>query len=68
MEPVADEPITVAQRLLDVFVFAPAGLMVTAIEEFPRLVERGRERVTGRVSSAKTVGSFVVTTGRNQLT
>lgn len=68
MEPVADESITVAQRLLDVFVFAPAGLMVTAIEEFPRLVERGRERVTGRVSSAKTVGSFVVTTGRNQLT
>lgn len=67
MEPVADEPITVAQRLLDVFVFAPAGLMVTAIEEFPRLVERGRERVTGRITSAKTIGSFVVTTGRNQL-
>jgi hypothetical protein len=67
MEPVADEPTTVSQRLLDVFVFAPAGLMVTAIEEFPRLVERGRERVTGQVTSAKTVGSFVVTTGRNQL-
>jgi hypothetical protein len=66
MEPVADEP-TVSQRLLDVFVFAPAGLMVTAIEEFPRLVERGRERVTGRVTSARTVGSFVVTNGRSQL-
>lgn len=67
MEPVADEPSTVSQRLLDVFVFAPAGLMVTAIEEFPRLVERGRERVTGRVTSARTVGSFVVSTGRSQL-
>jgi hypothetical protein len=67
MEPVADEPTTVSQRLLDVFVFAPAGLMVTAIEEFPRLVERGRERVTGRVASARTVGSFAVTTGRSQL-
>ncbi|HEX3564900.1 MAG TPA: hypothetical protein VHU17_05970 [Acidimicrobiales bacterium] len=66
MEPVADEP-TVSQRLLDLFVFAPAGLMVTAIEEFPRLVERGRERVTGRVTSARTVGSFAVTTGRSQL-
>jgi hypothetical protein len=66
MEPVADEP-TVSQRLLDVFVFAPAGLMVTAIEEFPRLVERGRERVTGRVTSARTVGSFVVSNGRSQL-
>ncbi len=67
MEPVADESTTVSQRLLDIFVFAPAGLMVTAIEEFPRLVERGRERVTGRVTSARTVGSFVVTTGRSQL-
>ena len=67
MEPLADEPTTVSQRLLDVFVFAPAGLMVTAIEEFPRLVERGRERVTGRVTSARTVGSFAVTTGRQQL-
>ena len=67
MEPVADEPTTMSQRLLDVFVFAPAGLMVTAIEEFPRLVERGRERITGRVTSARTVGSFVVTTGRSQL-
>ena len=67
MEPVADEPTTVSQRLLDVFVFAPAGLMVTAIEEFPRLVERGRERVTGRVTSARTVGSFAVSTGRSHL-
>ncbi|HEX4217035.1 MAG TPA: hypothetical protein VHZ02_01590 [Acidimicrobiales bacterium] len=66
MEPVDDEP-TVSQRLLDVFVFAPAGLMVTAIEEFPRLVERGRERVTGRVTSARAVGSFAVTAGRSQL-
>jgi hypothetical protein len=67
MEPVADEPTSVSQRLLDVLVFAPAGLMVTAIEEFPRLVERGRERVTGQVTSARTVGSFVVTTGRSHL-
>jgi hypothetical protein len=66
MEPVDDEP-TMSQRLLDVFVFAPAGLMVTAIEEFPRLVERGRERVTGQVTSARSVGSFVVATGRSQL-
>jgi hypothetical protein len=67
MEPVADEPTSVSQRLLDVLVFAPAGLMVTAIEEFPRLVERGRERVTGQVTSARSVGSFVVTTGRSHL-
>jgi hypothetical protein len=66
MEPVDDEP-TVSQRLIDVLVFAPAGLMVTAIEEFPRLVERGRARVTGQVTSARSVGSFVVATGRSQL-
>jgi hypothetical protein len=67
MDPADDEPTTVSQRLLDVFVFAPAGLVVTAVEEFPRLVERGRERVTGRVTSARTVGSFAVTAGRSQL-
>ncbi|HWF21694.1 MAG TPA: hypothetical protein VG226_06085 [Acidimicrobiales bacterium] len=67
MDPAADEPTTVSQRLLDVFVFAPAGLVVTAVEEFPRLVERGREQLTGRITSARTVGSFAVTAGRSQL-
>jgi hypothetical protein len=67
MEPAADDPTTVSQRLLDVFVFAPAGLMVTAVEEFPRLVERGRERLTGQVTSARAVGAFAVTTGKSQL-
>ena len=67
MDPAADEPTTVSQRLLDVLVFAPAGLVVTAVEEFPRLVERGRERLTGRVTSARTIGSFAVSAGRSQL-
>jgi hypothetical protein len=67
MDPAADEPTTVSQRLLDVFVFAPAGLVVTAVEEFPRLVERGREQLTGQITSARTVGSFAVTAGRSQL-
>ncbi|HEY6622588.1 MAG TPA: hypothetical protein VIX85_02045 [Acidimicrobiales bacterium] len=67
MDPVTDEPTTVNQRLVDVFVFAPVGLMVTAVEEFPRLVERGRERLTGQVTSAHTVGSFAVAAGRSQL-
>ena len=67
MEPEAHEPTTVSQRLMDIFVFAPAGLVVTAVEEFPRLVERGRERVTGRVTSARTVGSFAVSAGRHRL-
>ncbi len=67
MEPAADDPTTVSERLLDVFVFAPAGLMVTAVEEFPRLVERGRERLIGQVTSARAVGAFAVTTGKSQL-
>ncbi len=67
MGPVTDEPTSVNQRLLAVLVFAPVGLMVTAVEEFPRLVERGRDRLTGRVTSARTVGSFAVAAGHSQL-
>ena len=56
-----------ADRLLDLLVFGPAGLALTAAEEFPRLVEKGRHRVEGQVHAARLVGQFAVQMGRRQL-
>jgi hypothetical protein len=60
------EPKPPAERLLDLFVFGPAGLAITAAEEFPRLVEKGRHRVEGQVHTARLVGQFAVQMGRRQ--
>jgi len=54
-------------RLLELMVFGPAGLAVTLVEEFPRLVEKGRHRVEGQVHTARLVGQFAVQMGRRQL-
>ena len=54
-------------RLLDLFVFGPAGLALTAAEEFPKLVEKGRHRVEGQLHTARLVGQFAVQMGRRQL-
>jgi len=49
---------TPASRLADVFIYAPIGLATEVLETFPRLVNRGRERVrfvrlVGQVAVAK---------------
>jgi hypothetical protein len=54
-------------RLFDVMVFAPAGLAVTVVEEFPKLVEKGRHRVEGQVQTARLVGRFALQFGRHRL-
>lgn len=54
-------------RILDLFVFGPAGLALTAAEEFPKLVEKGRHRVEGQLHTARLVGQFAVQMGRRQL-
>jgi hypothetical protein len=54
-------------RLLEVAVFGPAGLAVTLVEEFPKLVEKGRHRIEGQVHTARLVGQFAVQMGRRQL-
>ena len=50
-------------RLLDLFVFAPAGLALTIAEELPSLVEKGRNRIEGRSATARVVGQFAVQMG-----
>jgi hypothetical protein len=54
-------------RLLEFVVFGPTGLAVTLVEEFPKLVEKGRHRVEGQVHTARLVGQFAVQMGRRQI-
>jgi hypothetical protein len=43
---VSEHDKTPRDRLADVFIYAPIGLATEVLETFPRLVTRGRERVT----------------------
>jgi hypothetical protein len=54
------------ERLLDLFVYVPAGIAVAVVEEIPRLAERGRERLGVRVSSARALGHFAVRAGQQE--
>ncbi len=56
-----------ADRLLELVVFGPAGLAITIVEEFPKLVEKGRHRVEGQVHTARLVGQFAFQMGRRQV-
>ena len=58
---------TPGERLLEMMVFAPAGLAVTVVEEFPKLVEKGRHRLEGQVHTARLVGQFAMQMGRRRL-
>lgn len=55
---------SVADRLLDVTVFAPAGLVITIFDELPKLADKGRSRIDGQVATARVVGQFAVQMGR----
>ena len=58
---------TVAQKALDLLVFAPTGLVVTAVEDLPELAAKGRARLEEQVRNAHVVGRMVVTLGRRDL-
>lgn len=52
---------------LDLFVYAPVGLALTAAEEIPKLAARGRAQVEGQMTMAKMVGQFAVAQGRKEI-
>jgi hypothetical protein len=60
----APKPLDVA---LDVLVYAPVGLALTAAEELPKLADKGRARVNAQINMARVVGRFAVTQGRQSL-
>lgn len=51
---------------LDLFVYVPVGLALSARDLVPELARKGRERVTGQVTSARVVGRFAVQQGQVQ--
>src|SRR4051794_9583946 len=52
--------------VLDLFVFAPLGLLAESHTIVPKLAETGRQHVDNRVQLARMVGQFAVQQGRNQ--
>lgn len=60
-----DEPL--AQRILDVAVFAPVGLALSVAEAVPGLVQKGRDRLAPQVNLARTVGQLAVNQGYRQV-
>ncbi|MFN2503271.1 MAG: hypothetical protein ABR540_03380 [Acidimicrobiales bacterium] len=53
-------------RLLDVTVYAPLGLILLAREEVPKLAAQGRKQVDARADLARMVGQLAVAQGRRQ--
>lgn len=54
-------------RLLDVAVYAPLGLVLRAREEIPKLAAHGRKEATSQTQLARMVGQMAVAQGRRQV-
>src|SRR5689334_1437600 len=60
------EPKSRLEQALDLLLYAPVGMALTAAEELPKLIEKGRTRVNGQVSMARMMGQFAVQQGQQQ--
>ena len=54
------------EQALDLFVYAPIGLALTARDELPKLAEKGRSRLTGQLMMARMIGQFAVQQGQKE--
>jgi hypothetical protein len=55
-----------ADRVLDVAIYAPLGLALSALEAVPQLARKGRDRLRPQVGLARTVGQLAVREGYRQ--
>ena len=53
-------------KAVELFVFAPLGLALSARELLPDLIEKGRQQLTGQVSMARMIGQFAVQQGQSE--
>jgi hypothetical protein len=53
-------------RAMDLLVYAPLGLALSAKDELPKLVARGRKEAEGQVGMARVVGKFAVDRGQKE--
>jgi hypothetical protein len=60
------EPKTPLDQALDLFVYLPVGLALTAREQLPHVIDKGRKRVASEVTMARAVGQFAVTMGQKE--
>lgn len=58
---------TPLEQALDLFLYAPLGLALTAREELPRLVEKGRKQFNDQATTARLMGEFALQEGRRDL-
>lgn len=56
----AEENKTPADQLLDLFVFAPLGLALTARDHLPEIIERGRGEAAQQLTRAKVMGHLAM--------
>ncbi len=57
---------TPLDHALDLLVFAPLGLAFTARDALPELIDKGRDHITGHVSSARMMGHLAVSQGHRE--
>jgi hypothetical protein len=62
----ADEP-DPGRGPLDVFLFAPVGMVMTVVEDLPGLIAKGRRRVEQEISNARVVGQYVANAGQKDV-
>ena len=62
-----DEQRPLVEKLLDIVVYAPAGLVGQVREELPKLITDGRRQLENRVRVAHWIGEMAVTTGRKEI-
>jgi hypothetical protein len=54
------------ERAINLFVYAPVGLIALAREELPQIIEKGRQELTNQATVAKMMGEFAVAEGRKE--
>ena len=65
-DPHADDK-HLAELTLDVLVYAPTGLLLMAVEEFPELAAKGRQKINRQLNNAKFIGKMAVTIGGREM-
>jgi hypothetical protein len=58
---------SIAERALDVFVYAPAGALLSALQDVTGMAAKGKARLDQEISNARVVGRFAVDFGLRQL-
>lgn len=62
---VGEQPLP--ERLVELAIFVPVGIVATVAEELPALAEKGRERLTKQVQVAKMIGRFAVAGAKGRM-